>query len=36
MSGTPHGNSTWISLAWAAGAILVLAPLAISKYRKAA
>ena len=36
MSGTPHGNSTWISLAWASGAILVLAPLAISKYRKAA
>jgi ABC-2 type transport system permease protein/oleandomycin transport system permease protein len=36
MSGTPHGDATWISLAWALGAILVLAPLAISKYRKAA
>lgn len=36
MSGTPTGNSVWISLAWSAGAILVLAPLAINKYRKAA
>ena len=36
MSGTPHGNSTWISLAWAAGAILVLGPLATARYRRAA
>jgi ABC-2 type transport system permease protein/oleandomycin transport system permease protein len=36
MDGTAHGISTWISLAWAAGAILVLAPLAVNKYRKVA
>jgi len=35
MLGTPHGDSTYISLAWATGAILILAPLAVSKYRKA-
>lgn len=36
MDGTPHGISTWMSLAWAAGAILVLAPLAVNQYRKVA
>ncbi len=36
MLGTPHGDSTWIALIWAAGAILILAPLAISRYRRAA
>ncbi len=36
MLGTPHGDSTWISLAWAVGAILVLAPLAVNRYRKVA
>jgi ABC transporter DrrB family efflux protein len=36
MDGTPHGESTWIALAWAFGAILVLAPLAVNKYRKVA
>jgi len=36
MLGTPHGASTWIALAWALGAILVLAPLAVNRYRKAA
>jgi ABC-2 type transport system permease protein/oleandomycin transport system permease protein len=36
MLGTPHGESTWISLAWAVGAILLLAPLAVNRYRKAA
>lgn len=36
MSGKAHGSSAWIALAWAAGAILVLAPLAIARYRKAA
>jgi len=36
MNGTPHGISTWVALAWAAGAILVLAPLAVNRYRKAA
>jgi ABC-2 type transport system permease protein/oleandomycin transport system permease protein len=36
MLGSPHGQSTWIALAWALGAILVLAPLAVNRYRKAA
>ena len=36
MLGTPHGQSTWIALAWAIGALLVLAPLAVNKYRKVA
>jgi ABC transporter DrrB family efflux protein len=36
MLGTPHGQSTWIALAWAFGAVLVLAPLAVNKYRKVA
>jgi ABC-2 type transport system permease protein/oleandomycin transport system permease protein len=36
MLGQPHGESTWISLAWAVGAILVLAPLAVNRYRKVA
>jgi ABC transporter DrrB family efflux protein len=36
MLGKPHGESTWIALAWAIGAVLVLAPLAVNKYRKVA
>jgi ABC transporter DrrB family efflux protein len=36
MLGTPHGQSTWIALAWAIGSLLVLAPLAVNKYRKVA
>ena len=36
MLGTPHGNSTWLTLAWSIGAILVLGPLATARYRKAA
>jgi ABC-2 type transport system permease protein/oleandomycin transport system permease protein len=36
MLGTPHGESTWIALAWAVGALIVLAPLAVNKYRKVA
>jgi ABC transporter DrrB family efflux protein len=36
MLGTPHGQSTWISLAWAVGAVLILAPLAVNRYRKVA
>jgi ABC transporter DrrB family efflux protein len=36
MLGTPHGQSTWIALAWAFGSLLVLAPLAVNKYRKVA
>ena len=36
MLGTAHGHSTWIALAWAVGAVLVLAPLAVNKYRKVA
>jgi ABC-2 type transport system permease protein/oleandomycin transport system permease protein len=36
MLGTPHGQSTWIALAWSIGAIVVLAPLAVNRYRKTA
>lgn len=36
MLGTSHGQSTWIALAWAAGAIILLAPLAVNRYRKVA
>ncbi len=36
MLGQPHGQSTWIALAWAVGAVCVLAPLAVNKYRKVA
>lgn len=36
MLGTSHGESTWIALAWSIGAILVLAPLAVNRYRKTA
>jgi ABC-2 type transport system permease protein/oleandomycin transport system permease protein len=36
MLGVPHGDSTWITLAWSIGAILVLAPLATRQYRKVA
>jgi len=36
MLGTPTGGSVWIALAWSVGAILVLGPLATSRYRKVA
>ena len=36
MLGTPHGNATWLSLIWAVGALALLAPLAVSRFRKAA
>jgi ABC-2 type transport system permease protein/oleandomycin transport system permease protein len=36
MLGVPHGNSTWISLLWSAGALAVLAPLATRRYRRVA
>jgi ABC-2 type transport system permease protein/oleandomycin transport system permease protein len=36
MLGSPHGDATWITLAWSIGAILVLAPLATMQYRKVA
>ena len=36
MLGQPHQASTWIALAWALGAICVLAPLAVNRYRKVA
>jgi ABC-2 type transport system permease protein/oleandomycin transport system permease protein len=36
MLGTPHGHSTWIALAWALGAIIVLAPLSTARYRRVA
>jgi ABC-2 type transport system permease protein/oleandomycin transport system permease protein len=36
MLGTPHGNSTWISVIWSVGIIAVLAPLATARYRRVA
>lgn len=36
MLGIPHGNATWIVLAWAVGAIIILGPLATRKYRQVA
>jgi len=36
MLGSPHGQATWIAIAWAIGIILVLAPLAVNRYRKVA
>ena len=36
MLGSPHGNSTWISLLWAAGALAILAPMATRRYRRVA
>ncbi|WP_103509038.1 ABC transporter permease [Streptomyces sp. SM13] len=36
MMGGPVANSVWITLAWTAGITLVMAPLAVSKFRKKA
>ena len=36
MLGTPHGQSTYVSLAWAIGLIALLAPLAVRRFRRAA
>ncbi|MFJ6610867.1 ABC transporter permease [Streptomyces sp. NPDC091289] len=36
MSGGPVAHSVWLTLAWAAGITLVMAPLAVSKFRKKA
>jgi ABC-2 type transport system permease protein/oleandomycin transport system permease protein len=36
MLGTPHGNASWITLGWAIAALVILAPLATRKYRRAA
>ncbi|WP_282686356.1 MULTISPECIES: ABC transporter permease [unclassified Streptomyces] len=36
MQGDPVGDSVWWTLAWAAGITLVLAPLAVAKFRKKA
>lgn len=36
MLGTPHGQSSWITLIWATALLAVLAPLATSRYRRAA
>jgi len=36
MLGVPHGNSTWITMAWALLALVTLAPLATRRYRRAA
>ena len=34
MLGTPHGQSTWIALAWSVGILAVLAPLSVRAYRR--
>lgn len=36
MLGVSPGNSVWVSLAWAIGAIAILGPLATAKYKKVA
>ncbi|MEV5262639.1 ABC transporter permease [Streptomyces anulatus] len=36
MMGGPVASSVWVTLAWAAGITLVMAPLAVSKFRKKA
>ena len=36
MLGAPTGNSVWLTLIWGTGALLVLAPLATMRYRRAA
>ncbi|MBT2901924.1 MULTISPECIES: ABC transporter permease [unclassified Streptomyces] len=36
MMGGPVANSVWVTLAWAAGITLVMAPLAVAKFRKKA
>jgi ABC transporter DrrB family efflux protein len=36
MSGTPVGDSVWVSLIWSVGLIAVLAPLAVNQFRKVA
>jgi len=36
MLGTPHGHSTYVALAWALGAVILLGPLATRKYRQVA
>jgi ABC-type polysaccharide/polyol phosphate export permease len=33
--GAPAGNSVWGALAWTIGLIVVFAPLAVSRYRRA-
>ena len=35
MLGTPHGADSYISLAWALGAVVLLGPLAVRKFRQA-
>lgn len=36
MLGRPTGNSVWLTLVWGFGALVILAPLATMRYRKAA
>jgi ABC transporter DrrB family efflux protein len=34
MTGTPHGNSTWVALAWTVGMLLFLVPLSTRAYKR--
>jgi ABC transporter DrrB family efflux protein len=36
MTGSPAGNSIWVSLLWSLGLVAVLAPLAVNQFRKIA
>lgn len=36
MTGTPAGDSVWVSLLWSVGLVAVLAPLAVNQFRKIA
>lgn len=36
MDGTLHGNSVWVSLGWSIALIVLLAPLAVNRFRKVA
>jgi len=36
MTGTPAGDSIWVSLIWSIGLVAVLAPLAVNQFRKIA
>jgi hypothetical protein len=35
MLGTPHGSTSYVSMLWALGAVVLLGPLAVRKFRQA-